>query len=125
MKFVEDDARSFDEGPGGRVPSGRLHATAKGFLDATVLAEYLVARGAPFREAHQHVGRLVATAEKDNRELQELSLDEFQKVCPDVDKDVYRSLGANNIIRAYRSEGSAGIQSTRRQIRFWSRKLDL
>ena len=98
-------------------------ATQHGYLDATVLAEYLVSKGVPFREAHQHVGRLVAFAEKDNRELGELKLPEFRKVCRKIGKDVYDYLGAANVVKRYQSEGNAGPASTARQIKFWRKEL--
>ena len=101
-----------------------LAATERGFLDATVLAEYLVGKGVPFREAHQHVGRLVALAEKSDRELADLRLEEFSKVCKRIDKDVFDYLGATNVVNRYRSEGNAGPESTKRQIRYWRKQLD-
>ncbi|NLX21682.1 MAG: argininosuccinate lyase [Phycisphaerae bacterium] len=97
-------------------------ATCRGFLDATVLAEYLVGKGVPFRLAHQYVGRLVAGAEKQNRELADLPLDEFRVVCDRIGPDVYGYLGSANVVKRYRSEGSAGPASVARQIRFWKKR---
>ena len=98
-------------------------ATQRGFLDATVLAEYLVGKGIPFREAHQHVGRLVTTAEQKVCELADLSLGEFQKVCSKVESDVFDYLGASNVVARYQSEGNAGPESTACQIEFWKKQL--
>jgi len=98
-------------------------ATKRGFLDATALAEYLVGKGVPFREAHQHVGRLVTSAEQRACELAELSLDEFQEVCGKIECDVFDYLGAPNVVARYRSEGNAGLESTTRQIEFWKKQL--
>jgi argininosuccinate lyase len=98
-------------------------ATQCGFLDATVLAEYLVGKGVPFREAHQHVGRLVTFAEQKACELADLSLDEFQQVCGKTERDVFDYLGAPHVVARYRSEGNAGPESTARQIAFWKRQL--
>jgi argininosuccinate lyase len=98
-------------------------ATERGFLDATVLAEYLVGRGVPFRQAHQIVGQLVAQAEKSDRELKALSLDEFQQVCDAISDDVYNYLTAENVVKRYQSAGNAGPQSVRKQIRFWKKRL--
>ncbi|HPD30583.1 MAG TPA: argininosuccinate lyase [Phycisphaerae bacterium] len=100
-----------------------LAATDRGFMDATILAEYLVAKGIPFRQAHHHVGTLVAYAEKDNRELGGLTLDEFTKVCDRIGKDVYQYLGAANVVARYRSPGNAGPASVREQIGFWRKAL--
>ncbi|UCD30055.1 MAG: argininosuccinate lyase [Planctomycetota bacterium] len=100
-----------------------LAATRKGFLDATVLAEYLVGKGIPFRRAHQYVGRLVARCEKSDKELADLSLEEFRKVCDRIGRDVYNYLGAENVVQRYKSVGNAGPKSVAKQLRFWKKKL--
>lgn len=98
-------------------------ATERGFLDATVLAEYLVGKGVPFREAHQHVGTLVAVCEKQGKELADLSMAELKQVSDRFADDVSEYLGAHNVIRRYRSEGNAGAESTREQVAFWRNAL--
>jgi argininosuccinate lyase len=100
-----------------------LAATSKGFLDATVLAEYLADKGVAFRRAHQCVGKLVAKCEKADQELADLSLAEFQKVCDKVGKDVYNYLGAENVVKRYKSAGNAGPKSVAQQIQFWKKRL--
>lgn len=99
-------------------------ATEQGFLDATILAEYLVGKGVPFRQAHQIVGALVAVAEKSDRELEDLSLDELTGACDVIEKDVYYYLGSANVVKRYRSAGNAGPKSSGQQIRFWRKQFD-
>ena len=94
-----------------------------GFLDATALAEYLVKKGAAFREAHGIVGSLVAQCEKTNRKLGELGLDEFKKYSPVIEKDVYQSLGAENVANKYVTEGAAGSKQAKEQIAYWQKQL--
>jgi len=98
-------------------------AARRGFLDATCLAEYLVGRGVPFRQAHQHVGRLVALAEKQNKELTDLPLAIFRAECARIGREVYKYLGAANVVARYRSEGNAGPKSALKQIKFWRKQL--
>ncbi len=100
-----------------------LAATQRGFMDATILAEYLVGKGVPFREAHQHVGKLVAECDRRKRELASVPLPELKVVCDRIESDVFDYLGAENVVRRYRSEGNAGPESTREQIAFWKREL--
>ncbi len=100
-----------------------LAATEQGFLVASVLAEYLVLKGVPFRTAHQHVGRLVAACEKKGCALAELPLDEHRSVCDAVGEDVFGYLGARNVVARYRTEGSAGPASVRQQLAFWTDAL--
>ena len=95
----------------------------EGFLDATVLAEYLVGKGIAFREAHGVVGLLVAYCEKANKKLADLSLDEFRQHCPAVETDVYENLGAANVVNRYATEGAAGRQQAKRQVEYWNKQL--
>ncbi|MBK9307493.1 MAG: argininosuccinate lyase [Nitrospira sp.] len=65
-----------------------------GGLLATELADYLVLRGIPFREAHGITGRIVRTALDQGREVAELSLEEMQGFCDRIDKRVFARLTA-------------------------------
>jgi argininosuccinate lyase len=94
-----------------------------GFLDATALAEYLVRKGVPFRQAHGIVGALVAQCEKQGRQLGQLSLAEFQACSSAIDADVYDSLGAVNVVRRYVSAGAAGPEQAQQQLAFWKKHL--
>jgi len=95
----------------------------EGFLDATSLAEYLVKKGVPFREAHGIVGLLVADCERQNRKLAQLSLDELKKYSAHVEQDVYDFLGAENVVCEYVTEGAAGSNQAKRQITYWNKQL--
>ena len=95
----------------------------EGFLDATALAEYLVRKGAAFREAHGIVGTLVAYCEKENKKLVDLSLDELKRHCTVIETDVYESLGATNVVSKYVTEGSAGFEQAKEQIAYWNKQL--
>jgi argininosuccinate lyase len=94
-----------------------------GFLDATSLAEYITAKGTPFRTAHQIVGKLVAQAEQQNKTLAEIPLAELQTACDKIAPDVATYLGAANVVKRYAPEGSAGAKQLRKQLAFWAKKL--
>jgi len=96
-----------------------------GFLDATALAEYITARGVPFRQAHQIVGRLVARAEKDGKTLAELPLETLRKAHRKIGPDVYEHLGPANVVKRYSPDGAGGPKQVRKQLAFWTRKLKL
>ncbi len=96
----------------------------KGFLDATALAEYLVKKEIPFRQAHQFVGTIVADCEKKNMTLSQLSLDDYKKLCDVISDDVYDSLGAVNVAANYLPKGSAGTKQVAQQIGYWRKRLD-
>jgi argininosuccinate lyase len=95
----------------------------EGFLDATALAEYLVGKGIPFREAHGIVGALVAECEKMGKKLPELELEEFRKHSDSIGADVYEHLGATNVASKYVTEGSAGPEQAKAQVAYWNEQL--
>jgi argininosuccinate lyase len=95
----------------------------EGFLDATALAEYLVGKGIAFRQAHGIVGSLVAYCEKAKKKLADLGLDEFKKYSPLIEKDVYKNLGAANVVNKYVIEGAAGPKQAKEQIAYWNKQL--
>ena len=67
-------------------------AAARGYMNATELADYLARKGMPFREAHELVGRVVLQAIERGVELQDLTMDELRKFSPLIDRDVYQAL---------------------------------
>jgi len=95
----------------------------EGFLDATALAEYLVGKGVPFREAHGIVGTLVTDCEKREIKLADLALGEFKKRCPAIKADVYDFLGAESVVAKFVTDGSAGTKQAKKQIGWWQKQL--
>jgi argininosuccinate lyase len=67
-------------------------AARRGYMNATEMADYLVRKGMPFREAHDVVGRLVLLAIERQVELQGLRLNEMQSLSPRIEEDVYEAL---------------------------------
>jgi argininosuccinate lyase len=76
-----------------------------GFSTATDVAEYLVKRGVPFREAHGIVGRLVSYCIRKQRTLFELSLDEYQSFCPGIGEDIFQVITVDYSVNARNSAG--------------------
>jgi len=96
----------------------------EGFLDATALAEYLVNRGVPFRQAHGMVGGLVALCEKEGKhKLAELTIEQFKTACDKIEQDVYATLNPAGVCRAYKTAGAAGPDAAKAQIAYWKGKL--
>ena len=84
-----------------RVKPDRLRETARqGFATATDLADYLVRRGIPFRDAHEAVGRAVRLGVETKRDLAQLSLDELRGFAPVIDADVYDVLTLEGSVAA-------------------------
>ncbi len=95
----------------------------KGFLEATALAEYLVKKNIPFRQAHGIVGALVAACEQQGKKLSELELGELASVCGAIESDVYEILSVENVTKQYLTEGSASPEQVLRQIQYWKEQL--
>ena len=66
-----------------------LKAVKKGFLNATDLADYLVRKGVPFRDAHGISGKIVVYCEGKDCAIEDLSVDEMKKFSPLIESDVY------------------------------------
>lgn len=97
-------------------PEIMLAACKKGFLNATELADYLVAKGIPFREAHHIAGRLVARAEKQGKALEDLDISEMQAICDLVQPDVAAILDYQACVARRETPGGTGPKSIRRQL---------
>ncbi|MFM9961581.1 MAG: argininosuccinate lyase [Planctomycetaceae bacterium] len=95
----------------------------EGFLDATMLMEYLIGKGVPMRTAHETVGKLVALCDSRKCRLSELPLADLQSACDRITADVSNVLGTANAVAALRSFGSGGREPVLSQIQFWKDKL--
>ena len=82
-------------------------ATKSGYMNATDLADYLVKKGLPFRDAHEVVGKIVRYAIEKNSPLEKLSLEEFKKFSNLINEDVYEILDLENILKNRKTIGSA------------------
>ena len=83
-------------------------ASSKGYLNATELADYLVAKGLSFRAAHEVVGKTVLHGIAVGKELHELNLDELKIFSQCIDADVYHSLSLENTVNSKTSFGGTG-----------------
>jgi argininosuccinate lyase len=89
-----------------RVNVERMRAGALGgFMAATDLADHLAARGVPFREAHEIVGRLVLACEREGRMLQELTLDELRAASAAFGDDARDAVDIDAVVARRDTEG--------------------
>ena len=96
------------------------NAAADPLLLATDLADYLVRRGVPFRDAHELVGKAVAAAEESNTPLDQLDL---SAVSPEFGSDASEVFSLETALRARTNPGSPSIENTRGEIARWQAKL--
>ncbi|MCH4168522.1 MAG: argininosuccinate lyase [Streptococcaceae bacterium] len=91
-------------------------STEKDFSNATELADYLAAKGLPFRQAHEIVGKLVLECTKAGYYLQDVPLARYQEITPLIESDIYDTLQSKTAIERRKSYGSTGFEQVRIQI---------
>ncbi|MDD4237245.1 MAG: argininosuccinate lyase [Desulfotomaculaceae bacterium] len=91
-------------------------AASKGFTNATDLADYLVRRGLPFREAHEVAGKLVFHCLQQRIALDQLSLEDYSKFSPLVEEDVYDAISLTRCVDARRVPGGPALEAVREAI---------
>tara|TARA_Y100001954_G_scaffold38771_1_gene38542 strand:- start:35594 stop:36928 length:1335 start_codon:yes stop_codon:yes gene_type:complete len=98
------------------VPEKMLGTVERGFLNATELADYLAAKGVPFREAHHITGAAVAYAEDKSVGLEDLTLDELRQFSDNIEEDVFSVLDYRACVERRTSSGGTGPESVKQQI---------
>ncbi len=100
-----------------QVRRGRMREAAReGFATATDLADYLVRKGVPFRDAHEAVGRAVRRALELGRDLAELPLEELRAFSPAIGEDVYEVLTLEGSVAARDHEGGTAPRRVREAV---------
>ncbi|MCG6550709.1 MAG: argininosuccinate lyase [Candidatus Magnetominusculus sp. LBB02] len=95
---------------------------AEGFSLATDLAEYLVTKGMPFREAHEVTGNVVRHCIDNSKDLHELTLEEFKRFSELIGKDIYSRLTVEASVKGRKSYGGTG--EVKEQIKRLQKKVD-
>lgn len=91
-------------------------AAASGFSTATDVADYLVRKGMPFRDAHEVVGKSVAYCIANNKDLPDLTIDEWHSFSPQIDSDIYDSITLEASVNARRATGGTAKEAVVREI---------
>ena len=100
-----------------QVSADNMRAAAHGgFMAATDLADYLVGKGMPFRDAHAVVGRLVLECEKAGKTLQDLSVEELQAVDGLFEADALDAVNIDNIVAKRTTYGGTGHDAVKEQL---------
>ena len=99
-------------------------ATSTGFLNATDMADYLVARGMQFRQAHSCVGKAVGYALSKKMELHELTLEELKPFSSLFDKDIFDVLTVEEMINRRKSFGGTATENVLAAIKEAEKELD-
>ena len=104
-------------------PERLEQAVASDFSNATDVADYLVAREVPFREAYQLVGRLVKLCLEEGILLRDLPLNRWQQLHSGFEQDIYDAIAPRQVVAARVSEGGTGFAQVEKQLQRWSHVL--
>jgi argininosuccinate lyase len=104
-------------------PEKMLQAATDPGLMATDLAEALVKKGIPFRNAHHMVGALVRYCGETGKAMDKLSLEEMQSVIPDADADMLKLFSPLSAVTLRESYGGTGFKQVASQISAWKKRL--
>ncbi len=99
-----------------------LQAAQKGYTNATDLADYLVYKGLPFRDAHEVSGKLVAYGILHGKELDNLTIEEFKEFSDMIDEDIYNAIDVRTCVERRDIKGGTGFKKTEEELR---RALDI
>ncbi len=134
---LKDTLRIFSEMVGGQVNPATGHkeggitvnapameaAAQKGYATATDLADYLVKKGLPFRDAHETVAHAVKAAASHNCDLSDLPLNVLQEFHPSIEKDVFEALSLRGSLNARNTLGGTAPSQVRTQIERHRKRL--
>ena len=98
-------------------------AAQKGFINATDLTDYLVTKGLPFRTAYKLVGELVARCIREGTVLEDLPLEEYQKLSDAFGADLYDAIRLENCVARRISQGGTGPASVEAQLQWVKEQL--
>jgi len=106
----------------GMIGSIRVHekmmvnAAQTGFLNATDLADYLVQKGMPFRDAHHCVGEIVKHCTNEKIEIHELPLNDLQTFSTMIQDDIYEALSIHQVVNRRTSYGGTSVKNVKQAI---------
>jgi argininosuccinate lyase len=92
-------------------------AAARGFSTATDVADYVVRKGLPFRQAHEVVGKTVRYCIEHGKDIPELTLDEFRRFSPLIEADIYQHVTLEASVNARSATGGTARVAVERELK--------
>lgn len=100
------------------------NAAARGFINATDCADYLVKKGMAFRDAYKITGGLVALCIEKNTDLEHLALEDYKSRSELFDGDVYRAIALDTCVNMRSSKGGPSPDSVKKQIEYTRNEIN-
>ncbi len=101
------------------------NAAAKGFINATDCADYLVKKGMPFRDAYKITGRLVALCIEKNLTLETLPIEEYKALDATFDNDVYDAISLDTCVCQRKADGGPAPEAVEKQIDYVKKQISV
>ena len=98
------------------IKENMRNAAAKGFINATDCADYLVSKGLPFRDAYKATGEAVALCIDKGLTLETLDINDYKSICSLFDEDVYKAINLEKCVSDRTVKGAPGVPSVEKQI---------
>ena len=92
------------------------NAAAKGFINATDCADYLVKKGLPFRDAYKITGKIIAYCIDNGKTLETMSMDEYREFCPEFEDGIYPAIDLINCVNGRKVTGGPAAVRVSEQI---------
>ena len=102
-----------------------LSAAKGGFTNATDIADYLVKKGTPFRVSHEIIGKMVAYCIKNNKNIDELTLQELKSFSEKFESDVYEAISLETCVNERKLPGGPAKVNVKNAITKVKRKLNI
>lgn len=99
------------------ISGNMLDACKEGFINATDLADYLVGKGIPFRDAYRISGQAIALCIATGNTLDSLSIRLYRSLSPVIDEEVYTAIALENCVARRISAGGTGYTSVNQQLK--------
>lgn len=105
------------------LPQNMKKAAAKGFINATDCADYLVKKGMAFRDAYKITGQLVAYCIENDLTLEELSIEQYNAVCDMFGEDIYQAISLESCVNGRNVLGGPSKESVLNQVAEMKEKI--
>lgn len=105
-------------------PQKMKEAAQKGFINATDCADYLTKKGMAFRDAYGCIGQLVKYCISTHQDLESLSMDEYHKISPLFDDDVYEAVALKTCVKNRNVVGGPSSEMVEKHISLVEKELE-
>ncbi len=106
------------------IPKNMREAAAKGFINATDCADYLVKKGIAFRDAYKITGEIVRLCIENNLTLETLPIEKYKEFSNKFEKDIFEAINLETCVMQRKVEGGPAPESVKAQIEYIKEKIN-